>query len=811
MVTPLKPDALRRVCQPESLPFTGTEELQRLEEVVAQGRAVEAITFGVGIRGAGFNLFVLGPPGTGKTTAIKRFLAREASKLATPPDWCYVNNFADPQRPRALRLPPGLARVLQADCERLLAELKAGVPRAFEAEAYEQQRRAILEELEKQTSGELEALQRRAEALGFGLVKTASGFMIIPMLRGTPLEPKGFEALDEDAKRQVSLKGEEVQKDMAATHRRVREMERGAKDRLDALDREVATSAVDHLIEEVKERYADHPEAQVHFEAMREDVIASVDLFRRGQGGASGPAELIAMMQPGRDPFDRYRVNVLIEQDRDGGAPVVVETHPTCQNLVGRIEHQVHMGALYTNFMMIKGGAFHRANGGFLVLEALELLKQFLAWDQLKRTLKDRRIKIEEPGEQFRLYSTVTLEPEPTPLDVKVVLIGSPWLYYLLHTFDPEFRELFKVQVEFGEFVARTPENIVAFARLLATCCQEEGLSPFDRSAVAKLVEHSSRLVEDQERLATNFSDLLDVAREASFWAGQNGHSRVTPEDVRRAIEAKIGRSNRLEERLQDLITEGTLLVDAAGAAVGQVNGIAVIPLGEYHFGKPSRITARTFLGRGGIIDIEREARMGGRIHSKGVLILSGYLGGRYAEDVPLALSASIAFEQLYEEVEGDSASSAELYAILSGLSGLPINQGLAVTGSVNQQGQVQAIGAVNAKVEGFFDVCRAKGLTGEQGVLIPASNIRNLMLREDVVDAVAAGQFHVYPVRTIDEGIALLTGREAGERAPDGTFPEGSVNALAEGRLREMAERARAYGGDGQGPPRPDRTDEPE
>jgi lon-related putative ATP-dependent protease len=809
MVTPLKPDALRRICQPESLPFAGTEDLQRLEEIVSQGRAVEAIAFGIGMQGAGFNLFVLGPAGTGKTTAIKRFLAREASKLATPPDWCYVNNFADPQRPRALRLPPGLARALQGDCERLLAELKTGVPRTFETEAYEQQRRAILEELEKQTSGELEALQRRAEALGFGLVKTASGFMIIPMLRGKPLKQEGFDALDEDAKRQVNLKGEEAQKDMAATNRRVREIERGAKDRLDALDREVATSAVDHLIEEVKERYTDHPEVLAHFEAMREDVIASVDLFRRGQGGTPGPAELIAMMQSGRDPLDRYRVNVLIEQGKDGGAPVVVETHPACQNLVGRIEHQVHMGALYTNFMMIKGGALHRANGGFLVLEALEVLKQFLAWDQLKRTLKDRRIKIEEPGEQFRMYSTVTLEPEPIPLNVKVVLIGTPWLYYLLHSFDPEFRELFKVQAEFGEFIARTPENIDAFARLLATCCQEEGLSPFDRTAVAKLVEHSSRLVEDQERLATTFSDLLDVAREASFLAGQEGRDRVTADDVRRAIGAKIRRSNRLEERLQDLITEGTILVDTAGAAAGQVNGIAVIPLGEYHFGKPSRITARTFLGRGGIIDIEREARMGGRIHSKGVLILSGYLGGRYARDIPLALSGSVAFEQLYEEVEGDSASSAELYAILSSLSGLPISQGLAVTGSVNQQGQVQAIGAVNAKIEGFFDVCRARGLTGDQGVLIPASNVRNLMLREDVVEAVAAGQFHIYPVRTIDEGIAVLTGREAGERAPDGTFPEGSVNGLVERRLREMAERARAYGGDGQALARGDRQGE--
>jgi predicted ATP-dependent protease len=467
------------------------------------------------------------------------------------------------------------------------------------------------------------------------------------------------------------------------------------------------------------------------------------------------------------------------------------------------------MGALYTNFMMARAGALHQANGGFLVLEALELLKQFLAWDTLKRTLKNRRIKIEEPGEQFRLFSTVTLEPEPIPLDVKVVLIGSPWLYYLLHAYEPEFRELFKVQVEFSEYVTRTPENILAFARLLATCCREEGLKPFERSAVAKLVEHSSRLVEDQERLATTFSDLLDVAREASFWAGQNEHNRVTAGDVQRAIEAKIKRSNRLEERLQELITEGTLLVDTAGAVVGQVNGIAIIPLGEYHFGKPSRITARTFLGRGGIIDIEREARMGGKIHSKGVLILSGYLGGRYVQQVPLTLSASIAFEQLYEEVEGDSASSAELYAILSSLSGLPISQGLAVTGSVNQQGAVQAIGAVNAKIEGFFDVCRARGLTGEQGVLIPASNVRHLMLREDVVEAVAARQFHVFPIHTIDEGIALLTGLEAGERGPDGTFPEGSMNALVQERLREMAEQARAYGVEGRLASQPNRDDE--
>src|SRR5574337_48139 len=797
MTRPLTPDVLRKVCPPESLPFGGTDELKPLE-VVAQARAVEAITFGIGIRCEGFNLFALGPAGAGKTTAIKRFLASEAAKLPAPPDWCYVNNFADPQRPRALCLPPGRAHVLQSDCERLLEELKTGVPRAFESEAYEQNRQSILEELQKQTSDELEALRKRADALGFGLAKTASGFMIVPMLRGKPLKPEGFEGLDEETKQLVNQRMEEVQKDLAATRRRIRDLEREAKNRLDGIDREVATSAVDHLIEEVKDNYADHAAVQAHLEAIREDVIANVDLFRREQTGAQGQPDPSAMLRQGMDPFDRYRVNVLIEHGENGGAPVVVEPHPTCQNLLGRVEHQVHMGALYTNFLMAKAGALHRANGGFLVVEAMELLKQFFAWDQLKRTLKNRRIRIEEPGEQFRLFSTVTLEPEPIPLNVKVVLIGNSWLYYLLHAYDPEFQELFKVQAEFSDRVARTPDTILSFARLLSTCCGAEGLRPFDRGAVAKLVKHSSRLIEDQNKLATQFSHLLDVAREACFRAGRNGHQRVMAEDVRNAITAKIRRANRLEELLQELVLDRTLLVDTEGAVVGQVNGIAVIQLGEYHFGKPSRITARAFLGRGGIIDIEREARMGGRIHSKGVLILSGYLGGRYVQQTPLALSASLAFEQVYEEVEGDSASSAEVYAILSSLSGLPIRQGLAVTGSVNQHGEVQAIGAVNAKIEGFFDVCHARGLTGEQGVLIPASNVRHLMLREDVVEAVSAGKFQIFPVQTIDEGIALLTGWEAGERGADGDFPVDSVNGRVQARLREMAEQAKAYGGEG-------------
>lgn len=809
MSVPLAPETLRRICPPETLPFLSTDNLEALEEIVAQDRAVQAIAFGIGIRSAGFNLFALGPPGTGKATAVRRFLSREAIKLPTPPDWCYVNNFADPHQPRAIHLPPGRARIFRDDCERLVEDFKTGIPKAFETEAYEQQKSAISQAAEKEQSKELEGLKERVEARGFALAKTPSGVLAVPILRGKPLDPETLKALDEAAQQEFQARHEAVGGDVAATLRRVREIEKESKARLEALDREVASSVVGHLIEEIKEKYSDTAEIVAHFEAMREDVIEQADLFRRAASGQAAPMGLLAMAQLGRDPFDRYRVNVLVDHADGNGAPVVVEPHPTCSNLLGRIEHRAHMGALFTDFMMVKAGALHRANGGFLVIEALELLKQYFSWDPLKRTLKNKRIKIEEPGEQFRMISTVTLEPEPIPLEVKVVLLGSPGLYYLLYAYDPEFAELFKVKVDFGDHVARTSENILAFARILATSCREEGLRPFDRSGVAKLVEYSSRMVEDQGRLSTSFGEILDVAREASFWAERNRHERVAGEDVTAAIDARIFRSNRIEDLLQDLILQGTLLIDTQGAVVGQVNGIAIIPLGDYLFGKPSRITARTFLGRGGIVDIEREARTGGRIHSKGVLILSGYLGGRYAGQVPLSVSASLAFEQIYEEVEGDSASSAELYAILSSLSGLPIQQGLAVTGSVNQHGEVQAIGGVNAKIEGFFDVCKARGLTGDQGVLIPGSNVRNLMLREDVVEAVREGTFHVYSVRTIDEGIALLTGVPAGEASPDGAYPEGTLNFLVQRRLRELAEQARAFRGDREPPaPRPNEGD---
>ncbi len=564
MTTPLSPESLRRICRPDSLPFQSTEDLQALEEIVAQDRAVQAITFGIGIKSAGFNLFALGPPGTGKATAIRRFLTREAAKLPTPPDWCYVNNFADPHQPKAICLQPGRARVFKSDCERLIEDFKTGIPRAFETEPYEQQKNAITQAAEKEQGKELEGLKERVEARGFALAKTPSGVIAVPVLRGKPLDPETLNSMDEAARQEFNLRHEAVQGDVAATMRRLRGIEKGSKAKLEALDREVASSVVGHLIDEIGEKYTDTPEILTHFEAMREDVISHADLFRKAASGQAGPMEMLALAQLGRDPFDRYRVNVLVERGDGEGAPVVVEPHPTCGNLLGRIEHQAHMGALFTDFTMVKAGALHWANGGFLVVEALELLKQYFSWDPLKRTLKNKRIKMEEPGEQFRMISTVTLEPEPIPLDVKVVLLGSPWLYYLLYEHDPEFAELFKVKVDFGDHVARTLENVQAFARILATSCHEEQLRPFDRAGVAKLVEHSSRMVEDQERLSTSFGEILDVAREASFWAERTGHDRVTGEDVAAAIRARILRSNRIEELLQDRITEGTLLIAAA-------------------------------------------------------------------------------------------------------------------------------------------------------------------------------------------------------------------------------------------------------
>jgi len=572
----------------------------------------------------------------------------------------------------------------------------------------------------------------------------------------------------------------------------VRARQKEAQDTLNELDRQVAAFAVGHFIDELKAKYSEFPQVTSYLERVRADFVENVDTFKSEGEQANPLAQMLGAAGQAPD-YSRYQVNVLVDSCRQKGAPIIVESNPTYYKLIGEVQQEAQFGALVTDFTKIRAGAFHKANGGYLVMEARDVLTNPFSWDAVKRVLKDGRIEIEEMGSQFRAFSTITLEPEPIPANVKVILIGEPWIYYLLYEYDDEFQRLFKVKADFGSDMDRDQATIHNYALFVANHVRENKLLPFAADAVARIVEYGSRLAEDQKKLATRFSEVGDMVTEASYWAKQSGRETVSAADVQKAIDEKVYRSNRIEERIREMIDRGQIMVDTEGAVTGQVNGLSVTMLGDYEFGRPSRITARTYVGRGNLIAIDREAELAGPIHNKGVMILAGYLGGRYAQDLPLSLSASVTFEQSYEGVEGDSASSAELYALLSSLAGLPIRQNLAVTGSVNQRGEIQAIGGATAKIEGFFDVCRLKELTGDQGVIIPAQNVDNLNLRHDVVEAVQQGKFHIYQVRSIDEGIELLTGVPAGERV-NGRYPEGTVNYRVAQRLQELARIYQAF-----------------
>jgi lon-related putative ATP-dependent protease len=776
----LRPDDLRSVCDPATLGFSSTADLAPIDDMIGQARAVSATGFGIAMRREGYNLFVLGPPRTGKTTAMRRALARAAQDEPTPSDFCYVHNFADAYCPVALELPPGRGRALRDEMARLVEECRTRLPRAFEAEEFERQRSRILEEMGERQRAEMERLEGEARAEGFVILRTPGGLGVAPAPRGEPLTPAQFEALPDSAKQRIAERSRVIEERLEATVRLLRNIERDTRARHEQLVSAVAAGAIRELIRELRECFAGLAAVQRYLDQVEADLVAHAEEFRHLE--SEKPA--IPLMPPPGAFLDRYRVNVLVDRSGLRGAPVVFEEHPTHPNLMGRVEHRVHLGTLLTDFTLIRAGALHQANGGYLILEALDVLRNPFNWEALKRALRTRSIRLEDPLEEWRLGSTMGLAPEPIPLSVKVVLIGSPLIYYLLYALDEDFGELFKVKVDFDDSLPRTPEYEQLVARFIGQTCREEELRPFAADGVARLLEHSSRLVSDQGRLTSRLGELLDTIREASFWADQRGHGLVSGDDVAHAVAQRLYRANLIEERVGRLITEGTLLIDTDGERVGQVNGISVIALGDHAFGRPARITARVFSGEPGVLDIEREAKLGGPIHSKGVMILTGFLAGRYARERPLALSASLTFEQQYEEVEGDSASSAELYALLSSITGIPLAQHLAVTGSVNQQGEIQPVGGINEKIEGFFDACRARGLTGRQGVLIPEANRRHLMLRDDVVEAVRADRFHIHAIRTVDEGVALLAGRPAGERGPDGQYPAGSVNAAVEEAL---------------------------
>ncbi len=780
----LAPEQLRRTFDPKELGIESTENIPPLEGIIGQKRAVSALKFGLGIQELGFNIYVAGPPGIGKMTAVKSFLEELARQKETPPDWCYVNNFDDPSQPKALRLPAGWGTQLAQDIKNLVDHVRRELPKVFESEEYSARRDEIMKAFNKQREAIINRVQERASQAGFLLQAAPFGILILPVLGGRPLNDAEFQALPQAAREDIQRRRDALQEDLKLAMKEIRTLEKTAQEKLHELDRQVALYMVGGLIDDLRDKYRNLPDVLEHLHAMQKDILENIELFK-GEHKAEGEVPPWA-----KDlPFRKYHVNVLVDNSKQHGAPVVVELNPVYHNLFGRIEKETQFGALYTDFTMIKAGSLHRANGGYLVLPIEDVLRNLLSWDGLKRALRGREISVEELGERLGFIATKSLRPQPIPLDVKVVLIGSPIFYYLLHAFDEEFPELFKVKADFDTRMDCTSENIQDFLKFLGTFCKKERLKHLDNTAVAKLLEYASRLAEDQQKLSTHFGAIADIIREAHYWALQEGASHISARHVQKALDEKVYRSNLIQERIQEMIARGTLLIDTEGQAVGQVNGLSVISLGDYVFGKPSRITASVGPGREGIIDIEREVELGGPIHSKGVLILSGYLAQKYAQDKPLTLTAKLVFEQSYEGVEGDSASSTELYALLSALSGVPIKQGIAVTGSVNQHGEVQAIGGVNEKIEGFFDVCRAKGLTGEQGVLIPKSNVQNLMLREDVVEAIRAKKFHIWAVSTIDEGIEILTGVSAGERGRDGKFPEGTVNYLVDRRLREFAE----------------------
>lgn len=796
-ISALTPDKLRRVFDPAELDFRSTEELSNLDEVIGQERAVRAVSFGIDIESPGYNMYALGPVGTGKTTMIKKFLQRKAEDQPVPDDWLYVNNFDDPDKPKALRLPASKGCKFEKDMQQLVEDMETDVPQAFESDEYDTEQERIQEELQEKRQELFQELEEKAKQKDFTLLQTPAGIVLAPVVQGEVLKPDQFSQLDENTRQEIEQKQEELQEEFRDTMRKVRQIQQEAKERIRELDRQVVGFAVEHLLEALRDKYSEFEEIIEFLDAVRKDILDNVQAFKRAKQMEEAQQQMpILLARRGQQvSFDKYRVNLIVDNCETEGAPVILESNPTYQNLIGRIEHQAQFGALVTNFIMIKGGALHRANGGYLMVEARDVLLKPLAWEALKRALKDQEVKIESMREYYGAISTRTLDPEPIPLDIKVVVVGDPQIYYLLYQLDEDFQELFKVKADFAIQTDWDLETINKYARFIGTICREENLMHFDPSGVSKVVERSARMVSDQKKLATKFGEIVDLVRESNYWARKNDHNLVQAGDVEKAIQEKIYRSNRIEERIQEMIDEETILIDTEGETEGQVNGISVLMLGDYAFGKPSRITTRTHVGNSGVVNIERETELGGRIHNKGVMILTGYLGGKYANEVPLALSAHITFEQSYSEVEGDSASSAELYALLSSLSGYPIRQDLAVTGSVNQKGQIQAIGGVNEKIEGFFDVCRIKGLTGEQGVMIPKSNVQHLMLREDIIEAAKEGKFHIYPISTIDEGIALLTGKDAGERQPDMTYPEGTVNWAVQERLNNLAEKVKAFG----------------
>ncbi len=788
MIKELDYTQARKTCPRDFIKCNATDELEPLIEIIGQDRAVKALQFGLDIKEEGFNLYVAGMPGTGKKTALIPYLEQRAKDMPVPSDWCYVYNFEDGQKPNALQLPAGLGSQLVTDMAKFIEEMKKALTAAFESDDYASSREDTLKGFEDTKQELMKELNQKAQDAGFVIQKSQIGMVIIPVINGQIINEDQFSILPQSIRDEIQERRKDVSDEMRTAFRQFRDIDRDAEAAVEKFNKEVASFAMDTLLEGLNDKYGEVVECKAYLGAVRNDILDNLSAILGAQKPQENP--FAAMMGGGRpDPTQRYKVNLIVDNSKLEGAPVIMELNPGHDRLFGTTEKEARFGTLVTDYTMIRSGSAHMANGGFLVIPIEELARNPGSYEALKRTILNKKLEIEELAARMGYVSTRSLRPEPIPFDCKVAIVGESKYYYMLYQGDPEFKKIFKVKADFDHTMDRNMENMEQYAQFMCTLAEKEGLKHLDGTGIASVIEYSSRLASDQDKLSTQFAAVSDIIMEANYYAKSNGNDYINEDHVRQTIEAKVYRSNLIEEKLGEMIERGSILVDTEGVKVGQLNGLAVMGIGDHMFGKPSRITASIGLGKSGIIDIEKQAEMGGPTHTKGVHILTGFLTDRYAKKHPLSLTARLVFEQSYSGVDGDSASSTETYAMMSALSGVPIKQSFAVTGSVNQKGQVQAIGGVNQKIEGFFDLCKFRGLTGDQGVMIPESNVKNLMLREDVVEAIKEGKFHIYPVGSIDQGIEVLTGVAAGEPDEDGGYPEGSINHLVQSRLDEMAE----------------------
>lgn len=794
MVVELSYENAKRRCTTEIKDCISTEELKPLQQIIGQDRAVKALQFGLTMKEGGFNIYVSGMSGTGRKTAIVNFLQEKAKEMPVPPDWCYVNNFKDPTQPNALKLPAGKGKTFRDDIDKFTEDLKKELQKAFESEDYAQKRTSTLKKFDEDKTTLWEEINQKANQAGFILQRSPIGITIIPVINGQPVADEQFASLPPKIRDQIKTRRENLQDDFRSAFRQFRDLDKSAEEAVEKFNKEVANFAMDHLIEALLEKYGEIDEVKEFLTSVKNDILENLTTILTA--GQPQQQQTLPFLMPGTavDPTSSYKVNLIVDNSELKGAPVITEMSPTQPHLFGLVQKEARFGALLTDYTMIRAGSVHKANGGFLIIPVEDLLMDAVAWDSLKKTITSRNLSVEDIAQRLGYIATKTVTPEPIPFDAKILLVGSPELYYLLHQYDRDFKEIFKVKADFDTTMERSDENVKMYASFICTLCIKEKLKHLDSSGIAAVIEYSSRLAEDQNKLSTWFAQVADIIKEANHYAEEEASEYTTARHIDKALEEKVYRSNLIEQKLEKIIEDGTILVDTTGEKVGQINGLSVLGLGDFAFGKPSRITVSVGVGKKGIIDIEREAQMGGPIHTKGVQILSGFLNDRYAKESPLSLTARLVFEQSYSGVEGDSASSTELYGILSALSEKPIKQHFAVTGSVNQKGEVQAIGGVNEKLEGYFQLCKARGLDGEHGVVIPASNVKNLMLKNDVVDAIKSGQFHIFPVSTIDEGIEVLTGVKAGVLGKDDKYPAGTINRLVQDRLVSMAELVKRY-----------------